>query len=52
MKCDGINQNNNNKKRNYEGLDVIPKFIANENMKDINRELLYRLLTKKNIFNI
>ena len=45
------NINNNNKKRNYEGLDVIPKFIANENMKDINRELLYRLLTKKNIFN-
>ena len=42
--------NNNIKKRNYEGMDVIPKFIANENMKEINGELLNRLLTKKNVF--
>ena len=45
------NNFNNNKKRNYEGMDVIPKFIANDNMKEINRELLDRLLKKKNIFN-
>ena len=32
-------------------MDVIPKFIANDNMKEINRELLDRLLTKKKIFN-
>ena len=45
-------QNNfNNKKRSYQGMDVIPKFIANDNMKEINRELLDRLLTKKKIFN-
>ena len=42
--------NNNIKKRNYEGMDIIPKFIANENMKEINGELLDRLLKKKNIF--
>ena len=42
--------NNNIKKRNYEGMDIIPKFIANENMKEINGELLNRLLTKKSIF--
>jgi hypothetical protein len=45
------NQNSNYKKRNYEGMDVLPKFIANENMKEVNRELLERLMKKKNIFN-
>ena len=42
--------NNINNKRNYEGMDVIPKFIANENMKEINNELLDRILKKKGIF--
>jgi oligoribonuclease NrnB/cAMP/cGMP phosphodiesterase (DHH superfamily) len=31
-------------------MDVIPKFIANENMKELNNELMDRLLKKKNIF--
>ena len=39
---------NNFRKKSYEGMDIIPKFIANER---INRELLNRLLNKKNIFN-
>ena len=42
--------NNNNNKKNYQGMDVIPKFIANENMKEVNRELLDNLLKKKNIY--
>lgn len=42
---------NNNNKKNYQGMDVIPKFIANENMKEVNRELLDSLLKKKNIYN-
>ena len=42
--------NNNNNKKNYKGMDVIPKFIANENMKEVNRELLDGLLKKKNIY--
>ena len=42
---------NNNNKRNYQGMDVIPKFIANENMQEVNRELLDRLLKKKVVFN-
>ena len=41
----------NKRKRNYEGMDIIPKFIANENMKEINLELLNRLCSKKNTFN-
>lgn len=48
------NNNNNqriNPKRSYQGMDVIPKFIANQNMQEINKELLNRLLTKKAIFN-
>ena len=49
------NFNNNNRrinpKRSYQGMDVIPKFIANQNMQEINKELLERLLTKKVIFN-
>ena len=49
------NYNNNNqrnlKKRNYQGMDIIPKFIANENMQELNKELLDRLLKKKGIFN-
>lgn len=47
------NYNNQNKpkKRNYEGMDVLPKFIATENMQEVNRELLDRLIKKKNIFN-
>ncbi len=32
-------------------LDIIPKFIANENMQELNNELMDRLLKKKNIFN-
>ena len=31
-------------------LDIIPKFIANENMQELNKELMDRLLKKKNIF--
>ena len=51
-----VNQQNyyskyNNNKKNYQGMDVIPKFIANENMQEVNRELLDRLLKKKNIFD-
>ena len=42
---------NNYRKKSYEGMDIIPKFIANENMKEVNRELLNRLSNKKNIFN-
>jgi hypothetical protein len=42
--------NINAKRRIYEGMDVIPKFIANENMKELNNELMDRLLKKKNIF--
>ena len=45
------NSSYNNQKRNYEGMDIIPKFIANENMKEINNELLDKLLKKKIIFN-
>jgi hypothetical protein len=48
------NNNNNrrmNPKRNYQGMDVIPKFIANQNMQEINKELLDRLSNKKVIFN-
>ena len=39
------------KKRNYQGMDIIPKFIANENMQELNKELLDRLLKKKAVFN-
>ena len=39
-----------NQKKNYQGMDVIPKFIANENMKEINRELLNRMQNKKATF--
>lgn len=42
--------NNNLKKRSYEGMDIIPKFIANQNMQELNNELMDRLLKKKNIF--
>ena len=48
------NYNNNQgnlKKKNYQGMDIIPKFIANENMQEINKELLDRLLKKKAVFN-
>ena len=48
------NNNNNrrmNPKRSYQGMDVIPKFIANQNMQEINKELLDRLSNKKVIFN-
>ena len=38
---------NINRKKSYEGMDIIPKFIANENMKEVNRELLNRILKKK-----
>ena len=44
------NSNINAKRRIYDGMDVIPKFIANENMKELNNELMDRLLKKKNIF--
>lgn len=46
--------NNNQRitpKRNYQDMDIIPKFIANQNMQEINKELLERTLTKKSIFN-
>ena len=44
-----INTRNNHKK-DYKGMDVIPKFIANENMKEINKELLNRMQNKKATF--
>ena len=42
---------NINRKKSYERMDIIPKCIANENLKEVNRELLNRLSKKKNIFN-
>lgn len=45
------NNQRNFKKRNYQGMDIIPKFIANENMQELNKELLDRLLKKKAVFN-
>ena len=40
----------NNHKRDYRSMDVIPKFVANENMKEINKELLNRMQNKKATF--
>lgn len=40
----------NNPKRGYQDMDVIPKFIANENMKELNKELLDRIQNKKATF--
>ena len=41
------NMNKVNKKRNYQNMDVIPKFIAYENSQEVNRDLANRLLDKK-----
>ena len=41
----------NIKKRNYENMDIMPKFMANKNMQELNKELLDRLSHKKAIFS-
>ena len=40
-----------NKQREYRNLDVIPKFIANKSMKEMNQDLSQRLISKKKIFD-
>lgn len=45
------NNQRNNQKRNYANMDIIPKFIANESMQELNKELLSRLSHKKVIFD-
>lgn len=45
------NRNNSNskyqKKKSFFGMDVIPRFIANQNMREMGQELTERLLKKK-----
>ena len=46
-----INQNlNQNQRKNYN-LDVIPKFIQTQNLKQIHLDLSKKIINKKNIFN-
>ena len=45
------NMNKGNRKRNFQNMDVIPKFIAFENSQEINKELAYKLLDKKTKLN-
>ena len=45
------NMNKGNRKRSFQNMDVIPKFIAFENSQEINKELAYKLLDKKTKLN-
>jgi hypothetical protein len=36
-----------NKKKNFKKLDVLPKFIANKEMSEMNQDLSMRLMNKK-----
>ena len=38
-----------NNKRNFKKLDVLPKFIANQQMNEMNQDLSIRLMNKKKI---
>ena len=40
-----------NKKKNFKKLDVLPKFIANKQMSEMNQDLSMRLMSKKKILN-
>ena len=38
-----------NKKKNFKKLDILPKFIANKQMSEMNQDLSMRLMNKKKI---
>ena len=46
------NMNKGNRKRNYQNMDVIPKFIAFENSQEVNKELANKLVEKKDKLNL
>ena len=37
--------------KNYKRIDVVPKFFANQHMKEMNKNLSIKLMNKKEIFN-
>lgn len=39
------------KKKNFKKLDVLPKFIANKQMSEMNQDLSMRLMNKKKVLN-
>ena len=41
------NINQGNRKRNFQNMDIIPKFIAFENSQEVNKELANKLVEKK-----
>ena len=41
------NMNQGNRKRNFQNMDIIPKFIAFENSQEVNKELANKLVEKK-----
>ena len=45
-----MNSFNNQKQNYYDNFDILPKFIANQNMQEVNKELTIKILKKKVVF--
>ena len=45
-----VNSFNNKKQNLYDNFDILPKFVASQNMQEINKEYTIKILKKKAIF--